>query len=91
MSNNTLDNAMIPLMPIWDTINEVTRISELASIMAILTSTAQPDNAVTAESLSVVFLDLSERLFAVDKALNAARGSVVYWKQPPDKPAEPIG
>lgn len=76
--SNSLDNAMIPLKPIWDAINEVSRIQEITSTMAILTSDDHLNPDVEPGILSVVFLDVSERLFEAAKAFSAARAQVKF-------------
>jgi len=81
MDNNNMDDAMIPLMPIWDVILEVSRVQEIADTMAILTSDDHVNTDVEAGRVSVIFLDLSERLYEVGKTFAKARENVKFLKE----------
>lgn len=78
MSNNSLENAMIPLMPIWDTINELDRLRGLASLMATLTGPLNLKEGHPYEAFHDYFADVSDRLDAAVIALNEAREKIKF-------------
>lgn len=81
MNSNSLDNAMIPLMPIWDTITDLKRLRGMARLMACLTWPYGLKEDQTFEVFHDFFLDLHERLDEACTALSAAQEKVVFIKQ----------
>ena len=81
MNNNGLDNAMIPLMPIWDTINELNRLRDLMRFATCITEPLSLKEDHAYEIFHPFILDLCERLDGACEALAAARGNVVFISQ----------
>lgn len=90
MSNNNMDDAVIPLMPIWDTINDLDRLRGIADMMATLTGPCCLKEDHEYEIFNDYFMDISDRLAAAYTTLTTAREKVIFLKQPPSKPAEAV-
>lgn len=79
--SNSLDNAMIPLMPIWDTINDLKRLRGLVHLTSCLIAPVGLQEDHDFEVFHDLFSDLYERLDGACAALDAARGKVVFIRQ----------
>ena len=82
MSNqNTMDNAVIPLMPIWDTINDLTRLRGIVAAVTYLTSPQHLKEDDAFEVFHEIFCDINERLGEACDVLETARQTVKFMKE----------
>ncbi|MEN6639024.1 MAG: hypothetical protein ABFC95_07495 [Smithella sp.] len=80
-SGSNLDNAVIPLMPIWDTINDLNRLRGIVAAAAYLTGPTKLKEGDDFEVFHEVFNDINERLGAACDVLEEARQSVKFMKE----------
>lgn len=76
-----LDNAVIPLMPIWDTINDLTRLRGIVAAVTYLTSPQHLKEDDEFEVFHEIFCDINERLGAACDVLTEARQNVQFMKE----------
>ncbi len=74
----TMDNAVIPLMPIWDTINDLTRLRGVVAAVAYLTGPLKLKEDDDFEIFHEIFCDINDRLGAACDVLEAARRDVKF-------------
>jgi len=77
---NTMDNAVIPLMSIWDAVNDLSRLRGVVAAVTYLTS---PQHLKEDDEYGVIhdiFCDISDRLNEACGALEAARQNVKFMK-----------
>lgn len=77
----TMDNAVIPLMPIWATINDLTRLRGIVAAVAYLTGPLKLKEDDDFEIFHEIFCDINERLGAACDVLEAARQDVKFTKE----------
>ncbi len=74
MGKQTMDDVVVPVMVIWDTINDLCRLRGIADALAYLTRPERSnDDDAAADMLHEVFNDFSERLDAACDTLETAR------------------
>lgn len=73
-----LNDAVIPLMPIWDTINDLTRLRGIVAAVAYLTGPLKLKEDDDFEIFHEIFCDINERLGAACDVLEAARQDVKF-------------
>lgn len=78
---NSLDNAVIPLMPIWDTINDLNRLRGVVAAAAYLTGPLKLKEDDDFEIFHDIFCDINERLGNACDALEKARQDVKFMKK----------
>ena len=79
MSKQTsLDNAVIPLMPIWNTINDLSRLRGIVAAVAYLTGPLKLKEDDDFEIFHEIFCDINERLGSACDVLEAARQDVKF-------------
>lgn len=82
MSKQTkMDNAVIPLMPIWDAINDLTRLRGIVAAVTYLTSPQHLQEDDDFEVFHGIFSDINDRLGAACDVLEAARRDVKFTKE----------
>jgi len=82
MSKQTsLDNAVIPLMPVWDAINDLSRLRGIVAAVAYLTSPQHLKEDDDFEVFHEIFNDIHERLGEACDALESARQNVKFTKE----------
>ena len=82
MSKQTsLDNAVIPLMPIWNTINDLSRLRGIVAAVAYLTGPLKLKEDDDFEIFHEIFCDINERLGAACDVLEAARQDVKFTQE----------
>lgn len=74
----TMNDAVIPLMPIWDTINDLTRLRGIVAAVAYLTGPLKLKEDDDFEIFHEIFCDINERLGAACDVLEAARQDVKF-------------
>ena len=77
----TMSDAVIPLMPIWDTINDLTRLRGIVTAVAYLTSPQHLKEDDDFEIFHEIFCDINERLGAACDVLTEARQNVQFMKE----------
>jgi len=77
-SGSNLDDAMIPLMPIWDTINDLHRLRGIVAAAAYLTGPLKLKEDDDFEVFHEVFNDIHDRLDAACDVLSQARQNVQF-------------
>lgn len=80
-----MDDAVIPLMPIWDTIIELERLRGIADMMAMLLSPCCLKEDHEYGIFYDFVIDFTDRLSAACTALRAAREKATFIKE--EKPA----
>jgi len=78
---NTMDNAVIPLMSIWDAVNDLSRLRGIVAAVTYLTSPQHLKEDDEFEVFHEVFCDINDRLNEACDALEAARRDVKFMKE----------
>lgn len=78
MTTSKMENAVIPLMPIWDAINDLSRLRGIVAAVAYLTSPQHLKEDDDFEIFHDVFMDVAERLDAATYALDKARQNIKF-------------
>ena len=81
MANNNMDDAMIPLMPIWDVILEIERLRGIADMMATLLGPCCLKEDHEYGIFYDFVIDFTDRLSAACTALRAAREKVIFIEE----------
>lgn len=77
----TMDDAVIPLMPIWNTINDLSRLRGIVAAVAYLTGPLKLKEDDDFEIFHDIFCDINDRLGAACDVLEAARKEVKFTKE----------
>ena len=83
--HNDLDNAVIQLMPIWDTINDLARVNGIMNLLAYLTSSLCLKEDHEFEVFNETFNDISGRLNEITETFLTARKNVIFVKKEKEK------
>jgi len=82
MSKQTkMDNVVIPLMLVWDAINDLTRLRGIVAAVAYLTSPQHLKEDDDFEVFHGIFSDIHDRLNEACAVLEQARRDVKFMKE----------